>query len=65
VVHILGGALLGALKLHVLNPMAHSGFTGDFIAGADTIPNPNAHNWGGVDFFEQDGQTIIEVMDIQ
>jgi hypothetical protein len=63
VVHILGGTFLGAFELHVLYPMAHSGFSGDFIAGADTIPNPSAHDWGGVDFFEQDGQTITELMD--
>ena len=49
--HFFAGEIFGALKLHVLDPMAKTSFSRQFVAGTDVVPDPGADDRRGVDLF--------------
>jgi len=41
--------------------MAQAGLAGNFVAGANAVPNPMADDGSGVNFGEQNFQPIFEI----
>ena len=48
------------LEVHVLDPVRHAGLAGRLVAGPDLVPAPDRRERGGVDFLDEDLQTVVE-----
>jgi len=44
--------------LHVFDPMAQSGLSGQFISGTNIVPDPCADDGSGLDLFQSNPQSV-------
>ena len=54
------GMLVGALEVHVLDPVRDAGQAGTFVLRADLVPAPHRRQRRGVLFLDQHLQAVVE-----